>query len=139
MHTYRRTGKEENTIFEVEKEPEEVNNNNEDIVDDFSDNSDSGEEKISEATDKVVQTISQNKFLIRAVIMNILYYQSLETCVDTYKTCFSRYHSHFIYWGVYLLIAALIFVNIVINSAHGIIAAWKSYRENQKLSKEFFF
>lgn len=45
MHTYRRTGKEENTIFEVEKEPEEVNNNNEDIVDDFSDNSDSEKKK----------------------------------------------------------------------------------------------
>lgn len=124
MHVYKRTGKSDNTIFDdKEKMKIEKHHQEEDegILDDFSDNSD--EEKISEATNSVIELIRKYKFLLRAVIMNILYFQSLERCNDTYKHCYAKFHSHFIYWGVYLLISALIFVNIVINSCHGIISA----------------
>lgn len=136
MHTYRRTGKEESTIFETERE---TGIDKEEIVDDFSDDSDSGEEKLSEAADKIIEGISKYKFFFRIVIMNVLYFQSLEKCEETYKKCYAMFHSHFIYWGVYLLISALIFVNLVINSFHGIMGILKAYRKSGGNDKSNFF
>lgn len=122
-HIYSRTGREESSIFEVERPSgsEEVENDD-DILDDFSGSS-SEEGKDSEVGDKVIFFIKKYKFFIRLITLNILYFLSLEHCNDSYKHCYSKFHTHFIYWGVYLLVSALIFCNLVICAYYDILGS----------------
>lgn len=121
-HIYSRTGREESSIFELERGTGGLESRNDEIVDDFSDNS-SDEGKDSEVKDKVIQIIKKYKFFIRILALNILYFMSLEQCNESYKTCYSKFNAHFVYWGVYLLISALIFCNLVICSYYDIIGS----------------
>jgi hypothetical protein len=134
LHTYQRTGKSENTIFDdEEKKP-----NNPDQpaqASDEDEDSDFYAEELEEATNELHQFLDKHKFWLRIATMNILYLISLEKCEDSYKHCYKKMHNHFFYWGVYLFFSALMFVNINFTAIYGTLLSLKNSNWD-RLNKE---
>lgn len=66
------------------------------------------------ASSKVAGFISRYKFILRLFLVNILYLRTLERCEESYKNCYEKLHWHFLWWGFYLFLAALIYINTLL-------------------------
>ena len=104
------------------------------MTDDFGDIRESGERtQIEEkgkdanemASSKVAEFISKYRFVLRVGLANLLYLRSLERCQDSYKDCYERLHWHFVWWGVYLFLAALVGMNTALICAREVVCAFK--------------
>ena len=78
------------------------------------------------ASSKVAGFVSRYKFMLRLLLVNALYLRSLERCDDTYKNCYEKLHWHFVWWGFYLFLAALIYINTLLICLRETVQAVKS-------------
>ena len=93
----------------------------------------------SEEEKNLIYYIEQYSFWIRLVVANSLYLTSLEKCNESYKKCFRKMHSRFLFWGIFIVISAFIFVNAGFGIFWDVFKSLKTQKDDKKREKPNYF